>query len=237
MMGQFKRYGLKKYGCKLGHLWAVVLLLGLLFSSPALATGVNELPLVSAAEPLWVVDQGDVISPLNEGKLGRSLDDLAQETGVNVHFVTIHRLDYGETTESFAADLFAHWFPELVDQTNQVVVVLDTVTNGTALVAGDQVQARLPEAIATSISQETMRIPLKDGNYNQAVLDGSARLETVLRGEPDPGPPLIRDVVVEKTYKSVDETDDRSATIIVVVLLIAATVIPMITYYFYQGSS
>lgn len=216
---------------------ALGLALCLVFSTPAFATGAYALPLPSVNQPLWVVDQGDVLSPLTEGRLEKISEKLAQATDTNLHFVTIHRLDYEETPESFATKLLNRWYPEPETQANQAILALDTVTNGTYLITGSDLKTQLPDDLAESIAQATMRVPMKDGNYNQAFLDASARLEAVITGQPDPGPPVEKEIITEKTYKSIDETDDRSATIIVIVLLIAATVIPMVTYYWYQGSS
>lgn len=215
----------------------VIISFFLLIAPPALATGAYAFPLPTEANPLWVVDQGDVISPLTEGRLESIAKNLAKSTATTVHFVTVHRLDYEETPATFATKLLDRWYPDQEAQANQAILALDTVTNGTYLITGEAVKAKLPDEIAESIAQATMRVPIKDGNYNQAFLDASARMEAVLSGQPDPGPPVTKEVVSEKTYKSIDETDDRSATIIVIVLLIAATVIPMVTYYWYQGSS
>lgn len=206
-----------------------------ILATPVWATSAAEIPPPTSATS--VIDEGNVLSPITEGSLGRLLEDVAKNTGINVHVVTVHRLDYGETPQTFVDDLFDQWFPAAETQANQVIIALDTVTNGTAIHYGDTVAQTLRPETANSIVQETMRVPLRDGNYNQSVLDAGDRLAKILQGEPDPGPPVIREVVTEKTYKSKSETDDRSATIIVVVLLIAATVIPMVTYFIYQGSS
>lgn len=202
---------------------------------PVWATSAAEIP--PPNEEVSVIDQGNVLSRVTQSHLKRLFQQVAKDTGIHAHFVTVHRLDYGETPQTFVDTLFTEWFPDATAQANQVIVALDTVTNGTAIRYGDAVAQVLSPEIADSIVQETMRVPLRDGNYNQSFLDAGNRLAKVLQGEPDPGPPVIREVVTAKTYKSKSETDDRSATIIVVSLLIAATVIPMVTYFIYQGSS
>lgn len=212
-----------------------VILASSLFATSALATGVYQIPNLTAGNSTWVVDQGEVISRINEGQISSSFDDLAKKTGNEVRFVTIRRLDYGETPDSFAKALFDQWFPTLEAKANQTLLVLDTVTNGTAIISGDQVKSLLTDEIAKSVAEETLAAPLRDGNkYNQAFLDASDRLVAVLSGEPDPGPPQIIDKVqVEGTFKKAEETDQGNATAWVVGLLIAATIIPMATYYIY----
>ncbi|MCA1994359.1 MAG: TPM domain-containing protein [Coleofasciculus sp. S288] len=207
--------------------------------APAYATGVYQIPKVNPGEPTWVIDQADVLSRLNEGKLSSVLENLAKKTGNEVRMVTIHRLDYGETTESFTNALFEKWFPTPEEQAHQTVLVIDTLTNGSAIRTGEAIKSIMPEDIAESVASETVAVPLRDGNkYNQALLDASDRLVAVLSGEPDPGPPVVEDKVqVAGTFKSAEETDTKNSTIWVVAILIIATVVPMATYFFYQSFS
>ncbi|MBO1055489.1 MULTISPECIES: photosystem II repair protein Psb32 [unclassified Dolichospermum] len=211
----------------------VMMMASSLFILPAAATGVYQIPSLTA--DTWILDQGDVISRLNEGQISKTFQDLAQETGNEARIVTIHRLDYGETPESFAKGLFSKWFPTAAEQANQVLLLVDTVTNGTALISGDQVKSLLTDSIVQSVAEETLGTALRSGNkYNQGFLDVSDRLVAVLSGKPDPGPPEIKETVqVEGTFTKAEETDQGNATAWVVGLLIAATVIPMATYYIY----
>ncbi|MEH2295864.1 photosystem II repair protein Psb32 [Nostoc sp.] len=213
-----------------------VILAASLFAAPACATGVYQIPKLTAGNNTWVLDQSEVISRLNEGKISSAFKDLASQTDKEVRIVTVRRLDYGETPESFTKELFKKWFPTKEAQANQTLLVIDTVTNGTAIVTGDQVKSLLTDSIAESVATETVSVPLRNGNkYNQAFLDASDRLVAVLSGKADPGPPQITDnVKVEGTFKKAEETDQGNATAWVVGLLIAATVIPMATYYIYQ---
>jgi uncharacterized protein len=208
-----------------------------LLTEPAMATGVSEISNLEAGNPTWIIDKAEVLSKLNEGAINKKLGDLAQNTGNEVRVVTIHRLDYGETAESFANELFKKWFPTPEAQTNQTLLFLDTKTNTTAIRTGSQVKSVLPDKIAQSIASETMLVPIRKGNYNQAVLDASDRLSAVLSGLPDPGPPEVKTVTPESTFKTKEETNAKSATLIVVGLLLAATIIPMVTYFIYQGQS
>jgi len=206
-----------------------------LFATPVLATGVYQMPNIAPGDRTWVVDQAEVISRLNEGKISSALEDLAKQTGNEVRIVTLRRLDYGETPETFTKALFEKWFPTKAAQANQTILMIDTVTNGTAIISGDQVKSLISDEIANSIASETIMAPLRDGNkYNQAFLDASDRIVAVLSGQPDPGPPQIVDKVqVEGTFKKAQETDKGNATAWVIGLLIAATIIPMATYYIY----
>lgn len=208
------------------------------WTTPALATGVYQVPALSSPSDTWVVEMDDVLSRSTEGRLNNTLSDLAKKTGYEVRFLTVHRLDYGETIDSFAEKVFKKWFPTPETAANQTLLVLDTINNNSAIQTGEKTQSLLTDEIAESVAQDTLKYPLRKGDkYNEAFIAASDRIATVLSGEPDPGAPLEEDNInVDSTFKSAEETNDTSATIIVVVLLIVATIVPMATYYYFQGN-
>ncbi len=209
--------------------------------SSAYATGVYQMPNLDTGNRTFIVDDADVLSRVTKNKLNNTLENLANLTGNEVRFVTIRRLDYGETADSFTEKLFDKWFPTLEAKANQTLVVLDTLTNNDAIRIGDAVKIFMSNDITQSLVNETIQVPIRDGNkYNEAFLAASDRLTAVLSGEPDPGPPDIKDELsaqVAATFKSAEETNDQSATVLVVVLLVIATVVPMATYFWYQSFS
>ena len=208
------------------------------WATPALATGVYQMPSLSSGSPTWVIDDGEILSRSTEGRLNNTLSDLAKETNYEVRFVIIRRLDYGETIDTFAEKLFKKWFPTPEEAANQTLVVLDLAKNNSAIQTGEKVKSLLTDEQAESVAQETLQYPIRKGDkYNEAFVAASDRLSTILSGEPDPGAPQEEDnISVESTFKSAEETNDTSATIIVVVLLIIATIVPMATYYYFQGT-
>lgn len=213
----------------------LIILATQMMASPANATGVYQMPSLSAGDRTWVIDSSEVLSRLNKGKISSALENLAKATGNEVRFVTIRRLDYGETAQSFTDKLFEKWFPTKEAQANQTILMIDTLSNGIAIHTGDKVKSLMPDEIANSVASETMLAPLRSGDkYNQAFLEASDRLVAVLSGSPDPGPPQMEQKVsVEGTFKKAEETDTNNATIWVIGLLLAATIIPMATYYLY----
>ncbi|MBW4419078.1 MAG: TPM domain-containing protein [Myxacorys californica WJT36-NPBG1] len=210
-----------------------LILMSLVWVAPAYATSLYEVP--AASDDTHVVDLADIISRINEGKLNTTLSELKEKTGQTVRYVTIRRLDYDETIDSFTEKLFKQWFPTAEAAENQTLIVIDSLTNNSAIATGDKVKELMPDTIAQSVSQETIQVPLRQGNrYNQAFLDASDRLVAVLSGAADPGPPeVIDNVQVEGTFATPEETKQSNAIPWVIGLLLAATVIPMATYYWY----
>ena len=205
-------------------------------AAPALATDVYDIANPNT-EDVWVVDQAKEISLANQRKLSSTLQQLARGTGQEVRMVAIRRLDYGETIDSFADEVFTNWYPNAEAKANQTLLVLDTLTNTVAIRTGENAQKLVDKDIANSIVEETVGYNLRSGNkYNQAFLDASDRLVAVLSGEEDPGPPAITDdIQIEGTFTKAEDTDAGSATVWVIVLLLLATVIPMVTYFWYVG--
>ena len=204
-------------------------------AAPAAATGLFDLPSFNA-ENLWIVDTADAISNANEGKLTKTFKELADKTGQEVRMVAIRRLDYGETVDSLAEEIFANWYPDAEAQANQTLIVLDTLTNNAAIRSGDTAQNLIGAKVAESIVNETVGYNIRQDKYNQAFIDASDRLVAVLSGQEDPGPPQIEDgIQIEGTFTKAEDTDQGSATIWVIGFLIVATIIPMATYYWYVG--
>ena len=216
---------------------AVLLIATFSLSAPAAATGAYSMP-AQVSSDTWVIDDANQITRLNEGKLAKQLSQLAASTGQEVRYVTIHRLDYGETAQSFADQLFERWFSPS-EGANQTVIVLDDVTNTAGIHTGSATGELLTADIAESVVQETIKAPLvKSNNYNKAFEAATERLTAVLSGEADPGPPeLTEEIQVEGTFATAEETEANrdSSTLVVIVLLVLATVIPMATYYWYQS--
>jgi uncharacterized protein len=223
---------------RLGLVCATALLLWQLWLLPATATALYEIPAISKGVPTWSIDKAGILSLSTKSKIDSSFGQLAK-SGPEVRFVTLHRFDYGDTAQTFADKIFQKWFPSSADAANQMLIVLDDLTNTTGVVTGSGLQATMTEEIANSIAQETMLAPLRQGNrYNQAFTDAVDRIVAVLSGQPDPGPPVIQEAAVAgSNYLTAEETEANrgSFTAIVVILLIAATVIPMATWWWYQN--
>ena len=207
-----------------------------ILAAPVLATGVYDIANPNT-EDVWVIDQAQEISLANQRKLSNTFQQLAGDTGQEIRMIAVRRLDYGETIDSFADEVFTSWYPNAEAKANQTLLVIDTLTNNVAIRTGENAQKLVNPEIANSIVEETIGYNLRNGNkYNQAFLDASDRLVAVLSGEEDPGPPAItNDVQIEGTFTKAEDTDDGIATIWVVVLLLLATVIPMVTYFWYVG--
>ena len=201
----------------------------------ASATGVYDLPVINAGEDVWVLDDADTISRSTEISLSNTFKNLAKDTGNELRMVVINRIDYGDTIDSLTEAIFQKWYPTPEEQSNQTLLLLDILTNRTAIKSGEKSTSLLTDEISNSVVKETMVEPVKNLQYNQALIDASDRMVAVLSGLEDPGAPEIKELNIEGTFTTAEETDDRSATIWMIVLLFLATLIPMVTYFWYVG--
>ena len=82
-----------------------------------------------------------------------------------------------------------------------------------------------------------MSQPLRDGDrFRQATLDGVTRLETVLNGGEDPGPPVQLERTTNPTnIPTEEETENSNAFTWVVVLLVVGTIVPMATWWIFSS--
>ena len=182
-----------------------------------------------------VLDRADLLSRAAQQELERRLDDLQKEH-IDGHLITLNRLDYGLDLDTLARQLANRWAGEAQDSSEQLVVAIDGQTITAAVAASDDLLDQLPASLLSSVGSTTMAVPLRQGaRYRQASLDALDRLETVLLGGEDPGPPLIQDDQVALTnVPTKEETSESNAFTWVAVLLIVGTVVPMLTWWVFS---
>jgi uncharacterized protein len=225
---KFPNKYLAKY---LTKLFSLVFALLLAFAPTVFASEPSDLPELAEIEAHnWVIDFANSLSSYTEGQVNTKLEQLTAETGEEVRFVTVARIDFGQPTSEFVRELFQRWFPTPEAQAKQTLVLIATEDRRTAIAQGSKAKALTTEDIAKSIEAETVFFPTQKAEFNRAVTEGSDRLIAVLSGQPDPGAPVLF-VAPEVETAPAKPEDPQTTTLWVVGLLIAATVIPMVTYY------
>jgi len=209
-------------------------LLGLLVAAtPVWALSAASLPATAPLEP--VLDRSEVLSRAARSAITRQLQTLSQQ-GVEAHLITLPRLDYGLGLAQLAQELLDSW--QVDDPDRQLLLLLiDTQTNGAAVVASSPLSERLGPSLMRSIARTTLAQPLRDGGrYRQASLDAIARIEAVLGGEADPGEPLTAEVITTRktTVPSRAQTEASNAWIWITVLLVVGTLVPMLTWWVFS---
>jgi uncharacterized protein len=211
---------------------SALLLAGLVWPQQALATGIQDFPAERPAGA--VLDTADLLSRAASADLDKRLQELAADH-VDARLITLRRLDYGLSLDGLGEQLVQRWGTD--DRGDALLLILiESQNNSAAVVASPDLLDQLPEPLLSSTAISTMGLPLREGaRYRQASLDALDRLETVLQGGEDPGPPqLLERLPIETNIPSREDTASSNALLWVVVLLVVGTLVPMITWWVFS---
>ena len=138
-----------------------------------------------------VLDSADVLSRASRNEISTRLQELDQ-FHVDARLVTLRRLDYGLSLSGFGDALLDRWSQESNLTDRPLLIFLEeTQSKQATVVAAEELLDQLPESLLRSTGRTTMSQPLRDGDrFRQATLDGVSRIEVVLNGGEDPGPPV-----------------------------------------------
>lgn len=211
---------------------AALVLTSLIAPPAALATGLADFPVQRPSS--HVLDSADVLSRAASGDVNQRLEQFS-ELGVDARLVTLRRLDYGISLETLGEELLQQWQDE-ASRDGLLLLLIEGQNNSAAVVASPALLEQLPSTLLSSTAISTMGLPLREGSrYRQASLDALSRLEVVLNGGEDPGPPqLVERMPVETNIPTKEETESSNAFLWVVVLLVVGTLVPMITWWVFS---
>jgi len=216
------------------------------FLAGALATCLSLLLLVPAAMAVApidfpptapeenVTDSAEVLSRASRSDIGARLDQLHAEK-VDARLVTLRRLDYGLSLNQFGDQLLERWSSEASDLP-MLLFLIEAQNKQAAVVADPTLSERLSKDLLTSTARTTMSQPLRDGDrYRQASLAGISRLEVVLSGGADPGPPVeVERTTLPTNIPTAEETKESNAFTWVIVLLVVGSIVPMATWWIFS---
>jgi len=211
---------------------AALVVTSLIAPSAALATGLADFP--GQRPSSHVLDSADVLSRAASGDVNQRLEQFS-ELGVDARLVTLRRLDYGVSLETLGEELLQQWQDE-ASRDGLLLLLIEAQNNSAAIVASSALLEQLPASLLSSTAISTMGLPLREGSrYRQASLDALGRLEVVLNGGEDPGPPqLVERMPVETNIPTKEETESSNAFLWVVVLLVVGTLVLMITWWVFS---
>ncbi|MGC6482419.1 MAG: photosystem II repair protein Psb32 [Synechococcus sp.] len=181
-----------------------------------------------------VIDSAEVLSRASRSDISTGLAQLKTER-VDARLVTVRRLDYGLSLNQFGDQLLARWSSDPTDLPF-LLLLIESQNKQAAVVADPLLLDRLPDELLKSTGRTTMSQPLRDGDrYRQASLDGISRLDVVLKGGADPGPPVESErTTLPTNIPTVEETRESNAFTWVVVLLVVGTIVPMATWWIFS---
>ncbi|MCP9773531.1 TPM domain-containing protein [Synechococcus sp. Tobar12-5m-g] len=210
-----------------------VLVVGWIPLQAAWAASASDYP--ALAPQGRVTDSARLFSRSTDSELERRLSAF-EASHVQARLVTVDRLDYGLELDTLGADLIQRWRSATPNGDTALLLLIDAQTNTAAVVASPDLLEQLPASLLRSTADTTMNIPLRMGSrYRQASIDALNRLEQVLGGADDPGPPQeLEQPVVVSSIPTMAETAAGSGFTWVVVLLAVGTIVPMLTWWVFS---
>ncbi len=210
-------------------------ILCVLFCTPmALAVSPQDFPPQPPDE--LVLDSAEVLSRSGRNEISNRLEEL-DRFHVDARLVTLRRLDYGLSLPAFGDALLERWSDNTAESGRPLLLFLEESQSKQAtVVASPALLDQLPESLLRSTGRTTMSQPLRDGDrFRQATLDGVARIEIVLDGGEDPGPPVqVERTALPTNVPTAEETQESNAFTWVVVLLVVGTIVPMATWWIFS---
>ena len=212
---------------------AIATCLSLLLLVPG-AMAVAPIDFPSTAPEESVTDSAEVLSRASRSDIGARLDQLHSEN-VDARLVTLRRLDYGLSLNQFGYELLERWSSDASDLP-MLLFLIEAQNKQAAVVADPTLSERLSKDLLTSTARTTMSQPLRDGDrYRQASVDGISRLEVVLSGGADPGPPVeVERTTLPTNIPTAEETKESNAFTWVIVLLVVGSIVPMATWWIFS---
>ncbi|MFL0776932.1 MAG: YgcG family protein [Prochlorococcus sp.] len=183
-----------------------------------------------------VIDSAEVLSRSSQSEIETRLENFGQGQ-LDARLVTLRRLDYNLSLAKLGEGLIEEWSSNSSDGDLPLLILLiEAQSNQTAIVADPVLTEKLSDSLLLSTGRRTMGQPLKDGvRYRQASLNALERLQVVLNGEVDPGPPIEPvNLAPKKNIPTKEETKNSNAITWVVVLLVVGTIVPMATWWVFS---
>ena len=177
-----------------------------------------------------------MLSRAGKNEIESRLNQLASSK-VDARVITLRRLDYGLSLTAFGEELVERW-TDADNSTNQPLLLFleETQNKQAAVVVSSELSDQLPDSLLRSTGRTTMSQPMRNGDrFRQATLDGIDRIEVVLNGGEDPGPPVeVERTTMPTNVPTVEETRESNAFTWVIVLLVVGTIVPMATWWVFS---
>ncbi|MDP6171028.1 MAG: TPM domain-containing protein [Prochlorococcaceae cyanobacterium ETNP2_MAG_10] len=215
--------------------YLISILLGLTLMVPS-ASAITAKDFPAARPEKHVVDSAAVLSRVSSSQLESRLDQIGKGQ-LDARLITLRKLDYGLSLANFGNSLIERWsLSTNHEDLPLLLMVIDAQNKQAVVVADSALSAQLPESLLQSTGRTTMNKPLVEGErYQQASFDALSRLEVVLDGGDDPGPPIQSFSPIKQTnIPTHEETQSSNALVWVVVLMVVGSIVPMATWWIFS---
>lgn len=217
------------------YAYLISILLGLTLMVPS-ASAINAQDFPTDRPQKHILDSAEVLSRIGSSQIEARLDQIGKGR-LDARLITLRKLDYGLSLSSLGNNLIDSWSSNTGQEELPLLLMLIDAQNKQAVIVADSaLSAQLPESLLQSTGRTTMNKPLVEGErYQQASFDALSRLEVVLDGGDDPGPPIQSFSPIKQTnIPTHEETQSSNALVWVVVLMVVGSIVPMATWWIFS---
>lgn len=143
----------------------------------------TQVPLAQAPFPSpdgRINDFANLLDADQRERLTTMVREVEDETTAEIAVATVPSLD-GMSVEEYANRLFAAWGVGKADADNGVLILVAPNEREMRIEVGYGLEPVLPDGLAGEIIRETFLPRFRDGDYAAGILDGTARIATIVR--------------------------------------------------------
>jgi len=134
-----------------------------------------------------ILDEADILPPVQEAKLDAHLRDYLQKTGNMIMLVSLASLN-GEKLEPFATRLFNQWGVGDAKTNRGLLVLVAPQERKVRIEVGCGLEAAIPDTVAGEIIGQNMLPAFREGDLQRGTLAGVDALEKRLASTKARGP-------------------------------------------------
>lgn len=160
---------------------------GMLFTGGSLAETPEQVINPKTAGNEWVSDMAGVIDHASESAINSLLNQLEQQTGVEIAVVTIHQSD-GRTPKEFATELLNRWGIGKKGKDNGVLVLMVTEARRIEVETGYALEGVLSDGKVGAILDAEVIPRFRNGDIGGGLLAGVRAMAEAISREPGAAP-------------------------------------------------
>ena len=152
------------------------------------AISINEFP--STRPNTYVYDRANIINRASRKQIEKKLIQLG-ENKIDPKLITVRGSDYEFSIDTFSTQVLDKWSDnENLGDLPLLLLIIDADFMDSYVIADERLTNQLPISLLKSTGLSTMSEPLRrNNNYTEATINGINRLNIVINGGEDPGPP------------------------------------------------
>jgi len=153
-----------------------------------MAIAIDQVPNPRKTNGTWVSDTANLLTEDTKAKLNRMISTLEAKNGSEIAVVTVPDTSPSQSPKEFSTKLFNYWKIGKRGRNNGLLLLVSKSDRRVEIETGTGIVTQLPNSKIKTILQETIIPQLKQGKFNEGILNGTQIIVAKL-GDPIFVPP------------------------------------------------